>query len=114
MSSSITVVRYEARPEAVAENRRLVEAVLAELAERREERVRYAVLLLDDGVTFLHLLRSEGDENPLPQLDAFRRFQAGQADRAVTGTLTRSGATLVGAHRLFDRSVASPGPVTEE
>ena len=42
--------------------------------------MRYATFKLDDGVTFVHIAL-HADENPLQQVDAFRRFQEGIRER---------------------------------
>src|SRR4051794_33500056 len=77
-----TMVRYECKPEAVAENSRLIEAVFAELAAERPEGLRYSCLLLDDGVTFVHIATQSGELGPT-DFPAFKVFQAEHASRVV-------------------------------
>src|SRR5215471_10345266 len=48
------LVRYKAKPEAVAENRRLIEAVFEQLEAMAPESVSYMVIELGDG-SFVHL-----------------------------------------------------------
>src|SRR6185312_15188777 len=67
------MVRYRVRPERVAENEALVEAVYAELAAAQPAGLRYATFRLPDGVTFVHVAEHDAD-NPLPKVAAFRRF----------------------------------------
>jgi hypothetical protein len=55
------VVRYRVKPDRAEENQALVEAVFAELAETRPDGLRYGTILLDDGVTFVHVAQIEGD-----------------------------------------------------
>jgi hypothetical protein len=91
------VIRYRTRPEAAEENARLVRAVFAELAESKPEGLRYSTYRLDDGVTFMHVVHTEGDGNPLPDIAAFAEFQRGIADRCVEGPVVAD-ATVVGSY----------------
>jgi hypothetical protein len=77
------MVRYKVRPGEAERNEALVRAVYRELHERRPAGFRYATFRLDDGLTFVHLARMEaqGGRSPLPELAAFREFQAGIAER---------------------------------
>jgi hypothetical protein len=67
------VVRYRVKPDQVEENERLVRAVYEELHRADPAGFRYATFKLDDGVTFVHV--AEGDDPPLPRLEAFKEFQ---------------------------------------
>jgi hypothetical protein len=81
---STRIVRYEVKPEHVAENERIVRAVYEELSALAPDGFRYATFRLDDGVSFLHVSASDGDgPTPLPQLEAFQAFQAGLRDRCA-------------------------------
>jgi hypothetical protein len=73
------IVRYRVKPERVEENERLVRAVYEELHRAGPAGFRYATFKLDDGVTFVHV--AEGDDPPLPGLDAFKEFQRDIAAR---------------------------------
>jgi hypothetical protein len=75
------MVRYTVKPERAAENEQLVRAVYDELAATEPPGLRYATYRLDDGVTFVHLATVEGEHNPLAEVAAFARFQAGVRDR---------------------------------
>jgi hypothetical protein len=75
------IVRYKVKPQQVAENERLVRAVYEELSHVRPDGFRYATYRLDDGVTFVHLAQSEHERAPLPDLDAFQRFQENIVER---------------------------------
>lgn len=75
------MVRYKVKPGRVAENERLVRAVYEELSQVAPDGFRYATYRLDDGVTFVHVARSQQGRGPLPELEAFRRFQDGIAER---------------------------------
>jgi hypothetical protein len=75
------MVRYRVRPEAVAENERLVRAVYDELAEASPDGFHYGTFKLDDGVSFVHIATQAGDESPLGSNAAFRLFQSGIRER---------------------------------
>ena len=75
------MVRYRVKPEQVAANEELVRAVYAELDRARPDGFRYATFKLDDGVSFVHLATHAGEHNPLAEVEAFGRFQAGIGDR---------------------------------
>ena len=74
------MVRYKVKPEQVARNEELVRAVYAELHRVEPDGLRYATFKLPDGVTFIHLADTDGD-NPLTELAAFKAFQAGVRER---------------------------------
>ena len=94
------VVRYQVEPEQAEENQRLVEAVFAELAERRPRGFRYQALRLDDGVSFVHVVTEHDvpDPDSLQDLPAFRAFVAGIGDRCAVQPESTP-ATVVGDYR---------------
>jgi hypothetical protein len=94
------MVRYRVRPDRVGENEQLVQAVYAELAATRPEGLRYATFRLPDGVTFLHLAEHDED-NPLPKVAAFRRFQEGIRDRCAEPPVVTE-LSPVGSYRVFE------------
>jgi hypothetical protein len=98
--SETVVVRYKTRADAAAENQRLVERVFGELNQTAPPRLRYATFRLADGVSFVHVLFTEGDDNPLSRSAAFAEFQREAGDRMV-GPLVRADATMVGSYRFF-------------
>jgi hypothetical protein len=89
------MVRYKVKPERVAENEELVRAVYEELQSVAPDGLHYATFRLEDGVSFMHVAVTEAERNPLPDLEAFQRFQAGIADRCdeppVVTTLSEVG-----------------------
>jgi hypothetical protein len=95
-----TVVRYKTHPEHAKENQRLVEAVFAELAERRPVGFTYQVFCLEDDVSFVHVVVEQDVENPdsLPSIPAFQAFTADIGDRCEVPPLAM-GATVVGEYR---------------
>jgi len=74
------IVRYKLKPERVADDEQFVHAVYEELDRTQPDGFQYATFKLGDGVSFVHLAAHEA-ENPLDQLEAFRRFQQGIRDR---------------------------------
>lgn len=95
-----TVIRYRARPERAEENARLIAAVFEELKAQAPDRVRYMALRLADD-SFVHFVETAGDgPSPLPQLAAFRAFQAGIAERCLEPPRALE-ATVVGAWRML-------------
>jgi hypothetical protein len=94
-----TVVRYQAKPERADENQRLIEAVFAELEERKPEGFTYQVFRLEDGVSFIHAVTEHGVDDPdsLQDVPAFQAFTADIADRVEVPPVA-SGATVVGGY----------------
>lgn len=77
------MVRYKVKPDRVEENEALVRAVYEELRELGPPGFWYRTFRLDDEGRFLHLASLEdGAKNPLPDLDAFKAFQACMPERA--------------------------------
>jgi hypothetical protein len=97
MSKTI-VVRYQTRPAAADDNQRLIERVFEQLTEEKPDGVRYTVYRLADGVSFVHVVVSEDDSDPLPKLSAFAAFQKGLGDRLADKPV-RTDAELVGTYR---------------
>ena len=77
------LVRYKTKPEAAAENERLIGKVFEQLARDKPAGMHYQVFKLSDGVSFVHVSSSlAGKEgNPLTQLEAFKAFAAGVNER---------------------------------
>ena len=94
------VVRYQAKPERADENQQLIEAVFAELDERKPEGFTYKVFRLDDGVSFIHVVvEHDSDEaDSLQALPAFQAFVADIADRCDVPPVAAE-ATIVGGYR---------------
>ena len=76
-----TMVRYQVKPEAVAENEARVRAVMAELDVKGTPGVHYAVFKESDGVSFVHMAIEEDDSPGLPSIGAFDDFRRGLPDR---------------------------------
>jgi hypothetical protein len=96
------VIRYRAKPDQAAENRRLVEAVFEELNAIEPAGLRYATYRLADD-TFLHIAEVTADPNPLSGLAAFARFQEAIGERCEPGQgPDPQQASLVGSYRFFE------------
>jgi hypothetical protein len=91
------VIRYRTRPEAADENARLIQAVFTSLAELSPRDFWYTTYRLADGVTFVHVARLAGADNPLATLPAFAEFQRGLTERCVEQPAP-SEATVVGSY----------------
>ncbi|MFL6172610.1 MAG: hypothetical protein ACJ716_06925 [Marmoricola sp.] len=90
-----TSVAYTARDQAAAaENQRLIDAVFAELAERRPEGLTYRVSRSEDGLDFTHVAVVDGEENPLLALPTFQTFSSTVAERVVAPPVVRIGAVV--------------------
>jgi len=100
---SQVIVRYRVKPDRVQENQELVRSVYEELAQTRPAGLRYATFRLDDGVSFVHVaqIETEDGSNPLPKIEAFRRFSADVADRCDEPPVVTS-MEEVGSYRFFD------------
>jgi hypothetical protein len=96
MSNNV-VVRYRTRPDAADENARLVEGVYAALAQREPADFSYTTYRLDDGVTFVHVARTSGPDNPLATMPAFAEFQRDLSQRCVEQPVPTA-ATVVGSY----------------
>ena len=67
------MVTYRVREGRADENAAYVRDVMADLGARRTEGVTYSVYLLDDGLTFLHVVHEEED-GAVQVSEAFQRF----------------------------------------
>ena len=96
------VIRYEAKPERVAENRALIEDVFAELARQQPDAIRYMVLELEDG-TFIHFAITPDDPaaNPLRQIAAFEAFSKDGGERHVGKAVVKQ-AKIIGNYRMLE------------
>jgi hypothetical protein len=94
------VVRYQAKPDRVAENVALIEAVFADLEARNAKGFTYQVFRLEDGVSFVHVVTEHDvdDADSLQEVPAFRAFVADVASRCDVPPQA-SEATTVGSWR---------------
>lgn len=100
--SQLVMVRYEVKPDLVCDNEILARAVFDEFAATQPAGLSYATFVLDDGVSFVHLARTDNDEGHFAHSDspAFARFKEGLGHRAVTPPV-RSVLRQVGSYRVF-------------
>ncbi len=77
------LLRYKVKPEHAAENEQLVRAVYEELQCTEPSGFHYATFQAGDGATFVHLSATQAGDGrtPLPELEAFKRFQENIEDR---------------------------------
>jgi hypothetical protein len=96
------VVRYETKPECADENRHLVEKVFAQLDEMAPGGFGYTSLQLDDGVTFIHIVRENGSADiALTDVPAFKEFVANVGDRCTVQPIA-TGAHVVGSYHFYE------------
>jgi hypothetical protein len=95
------LIRYRLKPDQVERNEELVRAVYEELHRAAPSGFRYVTFKLEDGVTFMHISESEGEDSPLPGLASVQEFQREIADRCeeqpVFAELTEIGSYRAGA-----------------
>jgi hypothetical protein len=94
------VVQYQTRPDAAERNQQLIKEVFEELCGRGPGGLRYLAFRLEDGVGFVHVAIFDGDDDPLAESAAFRRFQEGTAERLVGPPDVKS-MTIVGSHGWY-------------
>lgn len=90
------VIRYVTKPECADENARLVGAVFAELDASKPAGLQYESFRLEDGLTFVHVVTTTGEGNPLLASDAFQAFSSTVAERCTEGPLVLAATTLGG------------------
>ena len=93
------MVRYKVKPDRADENAALVRAVYDELHSSAPTDLTYATFVLEDGVSFVHLATHDGDDNPLTQVAAFRRFQEHVRDRCDEPPVATAAHTI-GSYRV--------------
>ena len=84
------IVRYKVKQDRAQENQDLIRKVFEELHQRAPTGVSYAVFKGLDGVSFFHVVSVETKTgaNPIPQLSAFKAFQAGIKERCEEPPVT--------------------------
>jgi hypothetical protein len=98
---SVLMVRPQIKPEAVNEVEQHVRALFSALDEAAPNGVRYSSLRVDGSDTFVILLELEDpDKNPLPDIPAFREFQARLAGCLAEPPVAEQ-LTVVGSYRSY-------------
>ena len=96
------MVRYTVKPDQAEKNEELVRAVYAELNSTEPAGFAYGTFQLDDGVSFVHFaIQTEDGPGPLPQVEAFQRFQEGIRERVESPPVVAE-LREVGSFRLMD------------
>ena len=88
------VIRYVTKPERAEENARLIGAVFADLDALKPAGLQYKSFQLEDGLTFVHVVTTTGQGNPLLASKAFQAFSSTVADRCTEGPLVMEATTL--------------------
>lgn len=91
------VVQYCTTTEGAQRNRELIEEVLIELATRDPGGVQYQVLMLDDGVGFMHVVVFDGTADPFADCAAYHEFHRELRQRLATKPLVTR-AALIGSY----------------
>ena len=76
-----TLIRYRLKPDHVERNEELVRATFEELHRAAPAGLRYTVFKLEDGVSFMHISESEGEESPLAGLASVQELRRELAER---------------------------------
>jgi hypothetical protein len=92
------MIRYRLKPDQVERNEELVRAVYEELHRAAPSGYRYVTFKLEDGVTFVHISESEGEESPMSGLATAAEFQRELADRCEEQPVF-TGLTEIGSYR---------------
>jgi hypothetical protein len=92
---TVRMVTYRVKDGRADENAAYVREVMTDLQTSAPAGVTYSVFLLDDGVTFVHVV--EGDSGPIQASEAFQRFTSTLEDRRAVPPEQRT-MTLVGRY----------------
>ena len=92
------MVTYRVKDGRADENTAYVRDVMADLAARSAEGVTYSVYLLEDGVSFLHVVDEQVDDGALQVSEAFQRFTATLVEDRCANTPELHRMTLVGSY----------------
>ena len=76
------MVRYKVKADRAADNEDYIRKVFEELKQTGPGRLRYASFKQDDGLSFVHIVSIETENNPLADSPAFKAFQAEIKDRS--------------------------------
>jgi len=93
------VVTYQIKPESLDEHVRLIEGVFDQLRGDAPSNVEYKVMMLEDGVSFVHVSTADTPDgaNPLPALEAFQAFGK-DIDARIATPPNVTNATIVGSY----------------
>jgi hypothetical protein len=94
------MVRYKFKAGRAAENERYVKRVFEQLNREQPRGLRYASFKLADGLSFVHLVETTGEGNPLSELSTFKEFVAAVRERCEEPPVTVE-LTEVGSYKVF-------------
>lgn len=96
------IVRYRVKADQAAANRRLIEAVFAELQAKQPAGLRYASFVQEDGLSFVHISSFETSDgrNPLAEIEAFKAFQKDILERCEEAPVVVE-LEAVGSYRML-------------
>src|SRR4051812_23574110 len=77
------MISYEVKEGEAERNEELIRAVFEEARGLGIEDLRYEAYVLDDGVSFVHVVEFPDGENPLAALPAFARYIAEVRERCA-------------------------------
>ena len=92
------MVTYRVKDGRADENAAYVRDVMADLTARAAEGVTYSVYLLEDGVSFLHVVDEQVEDGALQVSEAFQRFTATLVEDRCANTPELHRMTLVGSY----------------
>ncbi len=92
------IVTYRVKDGRADENSAYVRDVMADLQARGTEGVTYSVYLLEDGVSFVHVVDEDGDGGKVQVSEAFQRFTATLVEDRCADTPQLHQMTLVGSY----------------
>ena len=92
------MVTYRVKDGRADENTAYVRDVMEDLAARGAEGVTYSVYLLEDGVSFVHVVDEQVDDGALQVSEAFQRFTATLVEDRCANTPELHRMTLVGSY----------------
>ena len=92
------MVTYRVKDGRTEENTKYVREVMADLEARKTEGVTYSVYLLEDGVSFVHVVDEEGSDGRVQVSEVFQRFTASLVEDRCADTPRLHQMTLVGSY----------------
>jgi hypothetical protein len=95
---TMRMVTYRVKDGRAEENSAYVRDVMSDLEARRTDGVTYSVYLLDDGLTFVHVVDEEGEGGKVQVSEAFQRFTASLVEDRCANTPELHTMTLVGSY----------------
>ena len=92
-------VQYTVKEEYVETNKANIQQVMADLREINNPDIQYSAFLLDDGVTFVHLVMRANDEaqKTVSELPSFQEFQRQLKESDLEAPPNAEPLTLVGS-----------------